>query len=169
MFIEQPNSVRGPGINDAVSMDITVTANVALAVGEVVALNAPSFTGAGLSAVGWVPESMSCAKAVLGNCEAASRKICGVALEPAAAGSKVRIRLRGVCQALMKSNMTDVTYGGGGLTADSGSLTNTAAGAPGQADTQISIAIPLEATGTAAVLKFVMFDGIYGFGGIPEA
>jgi hypothetical protein len=171
MFAEQSPSVRGPAINDAVNMDIVVTANVTTAIGQVVALNALSTSGAGVTAAGWAPETMSCALAVAGNCEANTRKLMAVALEPAAAGAKVRVRVRGVCQALMTASMTDVTYGTGGLTvgATAGSLTNNAAGSAGQADTQIAVAIPLEATGTAAALKFVMFDGLYGFGGIPEA
>lgn len=175
MFNFQSISVKGPvsggNAGDVVNVDITLTAHAALSAGQVVALPAPTTAGTGVAVNAYIPSSGQTALATEAMCEiVGSRRIFGVVLAAAASGAPVTVRVRGACQALMTASMTSVNYGGGCLTvgATAGSLTNLAGGAT-NTEYQLALAIPLELTGTAAALKYVLFDGISGFGSTGEA
>jgi len=175
MFNFQSISVKGPATSSAgeiANMDLVLTAPAsALTAGQVVALPAPTVVGTGQGVYGYISTTGVVALATQAMCEVVTaRRVFGVVLADAAANGPVTVRVRGVCKALMTTSMTSVDYGGGSLTvgATSGSLTNLAAGATG-ADFQLALAIPLEATGTAAVVKGVLFDGISAFGVTGEA
>jgi len=176
MFNFQSISVKGPATTNAgevANIDLTVTAPAGSSVtaGQIVALPAPTVVGTGIGAYGYIPSTGAVTLATEAMCEVVSaRRIFGVVLATAAAGTPVTVRVRGVCQALMTASMTSVNYGGGSLTvgATAGSLTNVVQGATGT-EFQLALALPLEATGTAAVVKSVLFDGISGFGVTGEA
>jgi hypothetical protein len=173
MFNFQSISVKGPAIGgnagEVANIDLTVTAGVAIAVGEVVALPIITAAGTGQGAYGYIPTTGSAVLATQAMMEQSGRRLFGVALAAAANGSLVTVRVRGVCKASVTA-ASDITYGGGTLTVLStagtlGIMTSAAAGV----DSQSGVALPLESTGTSNAQKYVLFDGINGFASISEA
>ena len=173
MFNFQSISVKGPVIGgsagEIANIDLTITAGAAIAVGQVVALPAPTATGLGQGAYGYIPSTGSAVLATQTMAEQSGRRMFGVALAAAANGTPVTVRVRGVCKASVTTAVS-IDYGDGTLSvgSTSGVLTTTASGTAGDADVQLAVALPLEATGTSNAQKYVLFDGINGFGGIPE-
>lgn len=173
MFNFQSISVKGPATSSAgevANIDLTITAGAAIAVGEVVVLPAPTCVGTGQGAYGYIPTTGSAALATPAMMEQALRRIYGVALHAAASGALVTVRVRGVCKAsVTTASSIDYSTGTLSVVTTNGILGITAAGGAGNADIQLAVALPLEATGTANAQKYVLFDGINGFAGIPEA
>lgn len=173
MFNFQSISVKGPvtggNAGEIANIDLTITAGATIAAGEVVALPAPTGAGSGQGAYGYIPTTGSAVLATQAMAEQSGRRMFGVALAAAANGTPVTVRVRGVCKASVTTSPS-IDYGTGTLSigGTNGVMANTAAGTAGNVDVQLALAIPLEATGTTNALKYVLFDGITGFGGIPE-
>lgn len=164
MFGTYPQSVGGAnGLQGSFGtvVDVVLTAHATLAAGDVVMLPAaPSFSLS--TGEAWYDTTAQTAVPTANGGKALTKRIMGVALNAAASGALVRVRIRGVCNPKVPNG----TAAGGPLMVQAsldGLIAGALAAAGESGNIMVAIAIEANATGSAARAA-VMFDGLFGFG-----